>query len=114
MLTLPRTVWRTAGIDATGDTPLLAACRMAMDEDAEHEPVRLLLEQRANPDLAPAGVQAPLLLSCAKGKTPVLTPRPIWSVCQSGPTADWPRLAGVWGSLRHDVVLKEASGGLAA
>mmetsp|Transcript_10046 Transcript_10046/g.23997 ORF Transcript_10046/g.23997 Transcript_10046/m.23997 type:complete len:137 (-) Transcript_10046:10-420(-) len=38
-----------------------------MDEDAEHEPVRLLLEQRANPDLAPAGVQAPLLLSCAKG-----------------------------------------------
>ena len=96
MLTLPRTVWRTAGIDATGDTPLLAACRMAMDEDAEHEPVRLLLEQRANPDLAPAGVQAPLLLSCAKGKTLVLTPRPIWSGCQSRPVADWPSLAGAW------------------
>ena len=59
------------GIDATGDTPLLAACRMAMDEDAEHEPVRMLLEQRANPDLAPAGVQAPLLLSCAKGAPPL-------------------------------------------
>ena len=28
--------------------------------------------------------------------------------------ADWPRLAGAWGSLRHDVVLKEASGGRAA
>ena len=74
----PRTVWCTPGIDATGDTPLLAACRMAMDEDAEHEPVRMLLEQRANPDLAPAGVQAPLLLSCAKGATPVSTTRPTW------------------------------------
>jgi hypothetical protein len=72
-------VWCTgAGIDATGDTPLLAACRMAMDEDAEHEPVRMLLEQRANPDLAPAGVQAPLLLSCAKGAAPVLTTSPAW------------------------------------
>ena len=80
MLTLPRTVWRTAGIDATGDTPLLAACRMAMDEDAEHEPVRLLLEQRANPDLAPAGVQAPLLLSCAKGAAPCVDTKPdmVW------------------------------------
>ena len=71
-------MWCTAGIDATGDTPLLAACRMAMDEDAEHEPVRMLLEQRANPDLAPAGVQAPLLLSCAKGAAPVLTTSPAW------------------------------------
>ena len=44
---------------------------MAMDDDAEHEPVRMLLEQRANPDLAPAGVQAPLLLSCAKGAPPL-------------------------------------------
>ena len=86
VLTLQRTVWRTAGIDATGDTPLLAACRMAMDEDAEHEPVRLLLEQRANPDLAPAGVQAPLLLSCAKGADPCVDTMPDMAWVPEPPT----------------------------
>ena len=59
-------------VDAMHDTPLLAACRLAMDEACDSEPVRLLLEHRANPDLAPAGVQAPLLLSCAKGVAQVV------------------------------------------
>ena len=59
------------GIDAKGDTPLLAACRMATDEESDSAPVRLLLERRASPDLAPSGVQAPLLLSCAKGVSEV-------------------------------------------
>ena len=44
------------GIDATGDTPLLAACRMAMDEDSDNDPVRLLLEQPAS--VAPFGLSA--------------------------------------------------------
>eukprot|EP00964_Phaeocystis_antarctica_P126572 scaffold90248_cov72-Phaeocystis_antarctica.AAC.1 len=45
------------------------------------------------------------------GCPPMWKARPVWPASiNAARVADWPRLAGAWGRLEHDLALKEASG----